>query len=90
MKPSSIVYMALGRLLLDLPGRLAYHRLDPRLSRWPSYPDGVRTGFESHATYCGKLIYRNDEKYDRRLDGIRLDNAQLVGRPCVPCWKYVA
>jgi hypothetical protein len=84
---ASIVYMALGRLLLDLPGRVAYHRLDPRLSHWPNWVDGERVGFESHATYCGQLIYR---ERDHRLAGIRLDNAQLVGRACVRCWKYVA
>jgi len=88
----AIVHMALGRLLLDAPGRVVYHR-DGR-SEWPTYPAdparpnvGIRTGEERHWTRCG-LISFDSSRGPRQIvrAGIRLDNARLVGRPCRRCW----
>lgn len=84
---ASIVYMPLGQLLLRLPGRVAFHRLDPGRATWPTYPDGVRAGAETQVTTCGRLIYHIGETYTTKLDALRLDNARLVGHPCQRCWN---
>ena len=91
---ASIVYMDTGRLLLRPPGRVAYHRRGR--SEWRRYiPDPERPGYskvdpahdrERHWTACGLLTF--DSRHFRLTvrDGIRLDNARLVGRPCRRCW----
>ena len=98
MSSAGIVYLSLGRLLLDRPGTLVYHAIDRTRSEWPRYwpdLDGVNRahGDEAHYTSCGRLIYRyhhiqgqRNPALTRKLDGIRLDNAQLIGRPCRRCY----
>lgn len=89
MRHTSIVYLSLGQLLLRPPRSIPYHRM--ARSVWPVYVNGKRKGIEAHWTACGLLVYqsRPDEELGiatRGLDGIRLDNARLVARPCWKCW----
>jgi hypothetical protein len=96
VRDAGIVYMSLGQLLLRPPHRVAYHRKGRAL--WPVYLPipgneefAERHGHEAHWTACGQLIYQSNDGPTlglkvRRLDGIRLDNARLVGRPCWRCW----
>jgi hypothetical protein len=91
--------MDLGRLLLDPPGRLVFH--ERGRGEFPRYEarDGGdwvthRVGEERHWTRCGRLTYETRSESEawnakseiiRRFDGIRRDNAELVGRPCRSC-----
>lgn len=96
LRDSSLVYASLGMLLLRPPRRIAYHRAGRSL--WPAYPEdpespghSVRKGYEAHWTACGLLIYKSNPDGQlglaaRGLDGVRLDNARLVARPCWRCW----
>lgn len=93
---TKIVYLDLGMLLLRPPRRIAYHRQGRAL--WPTYPEdpanpgfAKRVGYEAHWTVCGLLIYQSKPDGElglavRGLDGIRLDNARLIARPCWKCW----
>ena len=101
MSNASIVYASLGRMLLDPPGKIIYHRIDPRRADWPRWPENperpgtaMRVGHEVQMTHCARLIYRSldSDKVPsgittvHRMDGIRLDHARLIGRPCRVCF----
>lgn len=93
-RAASIVYLDTGRLLLEPPGTISFHRKGA--SEWPRYvPDpeipwaskvDPEHDRERHWTACGLTTY--DSRYHRKtvIAGIRYDNAVLVGRPCRRCW----
>lgn len=89
-----LVLMQLGRLLLDPPGRAVFHRSGR--AQWPTYPaDPEKPGFaicvgdERHWTVCGRLSYDSARGAfgPSLLQGVRRDNAELVARPCKPCFR---
>lgn len=92
---TKIVYLAAGRLLLDPPGTLVYHR--QTRSEWPRYiPDPDNPGFakvdperdrERHWTACGLLTYDSRTYRKTVLNGVRHDNADQIGRPCKRCFR---
>lgn len=79
-----IVYLAPSALLLRPPGRAVFHR-QSRL-RFPKYVDGVRVGDEQHRTRCGLPTFDSAQPRPIRMDALRRDNAERVGRACRRCY----
>lgn len=103
MRHAGLVYLDTGRMLLEPPGRIAFHRGNRKHPReeWPRYiPDpktSARVGYaaamvdpehdrERHWTACGLCAYDSRSFRKSIIAAVRLDNAQLIGRPCRRCF----
>lgn len=84
------VYVGQSAMLLHRPGRITYHEKGRhRFGQYVPDPDkpgtSKRIGSEKGWTRCGLVTYDETAHYEFRMEAIRRDVGELIGRPCRSC-----